>query len=279
LKGFLELWLGQIERSFEDFERAERLYKSVGNEIGIWHATYCKAIAYFEKGEYEKCKEFHNSAFDYYTSFSEGQNAFTRADLAYNLAWNDLMLGRLESAKVKEEEMKVSFSEISAKTEIRFWSNEGARKKIGYLHDLLEQEIAMRDGNADIDKILKAFRVEPDYMKFFTNTWYVDQIIDFANFPPPFIKDILPRAYIQKGNLDKAITAYEHLATLYPKRYDLRLIHPRIHYRLGKLYEQTGHKNKAIARYKKFLDLWKDADPGRPEVEDARKRLAGLSKS
>jgi len=45
---------------------------------------------------------------------------------------------------------------------------------------------------------------------------------------------------------------------------------------LGKIYEQQSNRGKAIENYEKFLDLWKNADPGIPEVEDARKRLAGL---
>ena len=55
-----------------------------------------------------------------------------------------------------------------------------------------------------------------------------------------------------------------------------RDIYAKSFYMLGKIYKQQRDKTKAIEHYEKLFSLWKDADPGIAEVEDARKRLAGL---
>jgi tetratricopeptide (TPR) repeat protein len=53
-------------------------------------------------------------------------------------------------------------------------------------------------------------------------------------------------------------------------------IRSKLDYTIARLYEKAGDTTKAIAHYEKFLTLWKDADPGLPEVDDAKRRLAAL---
>lgn len=45
-------------------------------------------------------------------------------------------------------------------------------------------------------------------------------------------------------------------------------------YELGRVLERMGDRAGAAAAYRYLLDICKDADPGLPEVEDARRRLA-----
>jgi len=84
--------------------------------------------------------------------------------------------------------------------------------------------------------------------------------------------DTLAEAYVLAGDLSRAHGQYEKI-TLLTGRDD---IYALSFYHLGRIDEKLGDKTRAGENYRKFLDLRKNADPGRPEVEDAKKRLAGL---
>jgi tetratricopeptide (TPR) repeat protein len=92
----------------------------------------------------------------------------------------------------------------------------------------------------------------------------------------PVMTEPLAKAYYQSGDLDKALSAYEEISAMVWLNYFFGDIYSQSFYMLGKIWEQKGGTAQAIENYTKFLDLWKNADPGLPEVEDAKKRLAGL---
>lgn len=88
----------------------------------------------------------------------------------------------------------------------------------------------------------------------------------------------LARAYLEAGRRGDAVPILEHMM----RRYDQgRLGNPiksvKLHYMLGKAYEDSGWTEKAIAQYKEYIDILKDADPGIPDVKDAKERLAHLT--
>jgi serine/threonine protein kinase/predicted Zn-dependent protease len=95
------------------------------------------------------------------------------------------------------------------------------------------------------------------------------------DIPPDFIEP-LALVYYSAGNLDRAREEFERITRITMGRINFGDIYAKSFYMLGKIYEQQGDTTKAIEHYQKFLSLWKDADPGFPEVDGAKKRLAEL---
>jgi serine/threonine protein kinase/predicted Zn-dependent protease len=88
--------------------------------------------------------------------------------------------------------------------------------------------------------------------------------------------DSLALAYYQSGDLEKALGEYERIISLTTARMAYGDIYAKAYYMLGKIAEQQGENARARVQYQRFLGLWKDADPGQPEVEDAKNRVEKL---
>ena len=52
------------------------------------------------------------------------------------------------------------------------------------------------------------------------------------------------------------------------------MLEPRLVLELARLLDQSGDPNGARTEYQRFLDLWKNADAGLPELKEARAYLA-----
>ena len=102
--------------------------------------------------------------------------------------------------------------------------------------------------------------------------------------PPEFfqvrffqVRFLLGKAYLESGRLAEAVAELEKALSRYDDiRAYLAIGAVKAHYLLGLAYEKSGWNKKAIEQYEEFLEIWKDADPGIPEAEDAKERLKEL---
>jgi tetratricopeptide (TPR) repeat protein/DNA-binding winged helix-turn-helix (wHTH) protein len=79
----------------------------------------------------------------------------------------------------------------------------------------------------------------------------------------------LADAYLELGRLDEAIAEYERLLKVNAN-------FARTLYQLGRAYEQKHELDKARAAYRRFLEIWSQADTDAPLLLDAKKRLTTL---
>jgi serine/threonine protein kinase/tetratricopeptide (TPR) repeat protein len=129
------------------------------------------------------------------------------------------------------------------------------REIFRYYHLMGEIESETEDYSKAVDHFQQALSLNPDH--------------------PEYINS-LAVAYNKSGDLNKAREQYEKLTALTPGGMWNGDLYSKAFFMLGKIHEQQGDKAKAIEHYQKFLALWNDADPGLPEVDDARTRLSAL---
>jgi serine/threonine protein kinase/Flp pilus assembly protein TadD len=109
---------------------------------------------------------------------------------------------------------------------------------------------------------------------------YFEKVVDTLTKNPyqqsAFFLNMLAEAYLRAGNREKAQEQYEKITRLTAGKAEDGEAYAKSYYKLATIYEQKGERARAGESYRKFLDLWKDADPGHPEVADGKKRLADL---
>ncbi len=168
-----------------------------------------------------------------------------------------LSTGSLEEAESTAGELKRLVEQAELESEKRYYNH--LKGKI---------EIEKRNFSLAIDYLKKALVQKP-----VDDTYYRAEVSIFLEYS-------LATAYHLFGDLEKAVEEYAKILKPYTVRFGYGLsyedLYARTFYMIGKIYEQQGENAQVIEHYEKFLSLWKDADPGLPEVDDARKRLAGL---
>jgi len=259
-RGFYHYWLGNFKEALGDFTLADKMAEEAENWINKATALEGKGIAYFATGELELSRASFENELLILVEGVRDLVPFYKAYMAWRLGVLALEQGQIGLAKTKISEIKALLPEIGGKN----------KERITVLVDLLQGETLLTQGNLDgaLTASQKACGPESPYFSPGYN-WQFNANISYS-------MDLIARVFAKKGDVAKAISEYERLLKIPFTYKSVYFVHPLYHYRLGILHQKAGEVAKAKAQFEKFLDLWKDADPGRPEVEDAKKRLAAL---
>jgi serine/threonine protein kinase/Flp pilus assembly protein TadD len=158
-------------------------------------------------------------------------------------------------------------------------SFEKAKANAKELQEVAEKELKLKKGRYS-DYLMGMIELEND--NFEKAIEYFEKAVSLMPHQAndqneqAFMISPLALAYYKSGQLEKSKEQYDRITSLTYGRLYNGDIYAKSFYMLGKIYEHQGDTAKAIEHYEKFLSLWKDANPGIAEIEDARKRVAGL---
>jgi len=245
----LYLLQGRLNESAQQLELARELAKKLGDKSTEFGFLRFLASIYVKTGQAEKAWQTLEEARRIAT---ETNNFTQRKSYAYDKAVLCQEMNRIEESKIAAEELRRMILGSLNQKEIRY-----------YDYVMGNIELGQKNFSGAIEHYQKALPLLPH--QYATNNEHA------------LFYDALASAHYQAGQLEAAQKEYEDIQSLTIARLYYGDIYAKSFYWLGKIHDQKGEFQIAKDYFLKFLGLFKNADPGLPEVEDARKRLAGLT--
>ena len=267
MRGDLRVVQGKYDEAIAIFDKYGPLDDSIKKRLPYLRFSEGKVRQAMElarnAGEHSDLSEFRYRAGDFRGALAESQLALQDALKTGSLrsqAWAlqmrgraELALGDLPAARRTAEELRIC---VEGAVDKKF-----ARHHY-YLAGMIESETGLF--SSAVDNLKKAIAL------LGAESWYTKTAWKAAFF------DGLAAVYFKAGDWDRAKEELRRIQSLPLVRLQCGDVYAVSFYWLGRIAEKEGNKAEAAVNYWKFLDLWKNADPGLPEVEDAKKRVAGL---
>jgi tetratricopeptide (TPR) repeat protein len=260
LQGFILSRVGRYREAQEHLYQASELAEGLENPTARVDTLLLGALLSLEGENYTESIEITSRAEDMLPRVSPPNRKELGTALAHLLAGvAEARSGDLEAARRHRKALSgVSPSLTFKPQEVQSWSQ-----------NALDGEIALASG--DLSGAEAAFTSgEPDLKMAALPIMAPIQTVLLNNLP---FRDGLARLKKTRGDLAGSLELYRNLNTPGIRNPWTAMLEPRYVLEVARLLDEMGDQEGAAAEYQRFLELWKNADPELPELEEAKRYL------